>query len=84
MKFDAYIEERVVRMAFELKMLLVIERWHLKRVRMVLPAQLRIMYERIPHEVFLIPKLNPFSRKISCVAGWVNEAMLIASRVNRI
>ena len=34
MKFDAYIEERVARMAFELKMVDVFKGWHIRRLRM--------------------------------------------------
>ena len=80
MKFDAYIEERVVRMAFELKMLLVIERWHLKRVRMALPMQVRKMYYLMPR-IYSNWPLSMATRRgfgnISCAADWVNESMLI-------
>ena len=47
MKFDAYIEERVVRMAFELKMLVVIEGWHIRRLRMRVAPLIIALYRAL-------------------------------------
>ena len=65
MKFDAYIEERVVRMTFELKMLDVIKKWHVIRGRVLFLAdihrlgRIREYFEMIESDVPCVPFFIP-------------------------